>query len=156
MRCVDFNRSWSHTRVQTPALIILCGFMNLLFELLPSQPFVNMIRPPNNFRKSYYAIKCTGIKKDERRDLKKKILIVHESLNNTFHSDSYLNEIALVERSLFVLEGLLDFLLCLLDFLLCWFLDDWHKKKQPNAARKNYERCLGTEFTFWFFLHLEI
>ncbi len=49
--------------------------------------------------------------RSKRREADKDFLncVCHESLNNTSHSDFYLNDIALVERFLIILEGLLDF-----------------------------------------------
>ncbi len=38
--------SWNHAKVQVSALVILCGPIKLIFKFLPSQPVMNMIRPP--------------------------------------------------------------------------------------------------------------
>ncbi len=50
-------------------------------------------------------------KKDEIEEKRSRFFdsVCHEYLNNTFHSNFYLKEIALVDRLLSVLKGLLDF-----------------------------------------------
>ncbi len=105
----------------------------------------------------YYqkVIRYAEVEKEERWDLREADedffdYICHASLNNTFHRDFYLNEIALVKRFVIILEGLLDFDLEMRSFywlaslLVYLYLCNVWKEDLSSFGAATRKKCLAS------------